>query len=467
MRSRILLNDVHSRLNPTAVAEVVLPRCVEDVVQAVKRARRQGLTVSVGGALHAMGGQAFGERGLHLNMRGLNRLVALDNVRGLARVQAGITWAELLGALEAAQAGAEMLWTFRQKQTGADELTLGGAVAANIHGRGLDWKPFVEDVESLTLVDAEGTAHTLSRTQNVDWFRLVIGGYGLFGVVVELELRLQPRRVLQRVVEITRLEGLVDRVAGRVAAGFELGDFQFCPDAASPHFLREGVFACYRPVAAPGGPSAPAALNPEAWTRLLTLAHSDMPRGWAEYTAHYRRSDGQTYWSDHAQLSHYDPRYEERLRVALPTLQPGSLMISELYVPPARLEDFMAAAARELRRLGARVIYGTVRFIRRDDETFLPWARQDYACVVVNLRVTHTPAGLAAAQQAFRTLIDLALEREGSYYLTYHRWATAAQVERAYPRLGDFLRFKEVYDPRGVFQSEWYRHMRQLWPRPL
>ena len=53
------------------------------------------------------------------------------------------------------------------------------------------------------------------------------------------------------------------------------------------------------------------------------------------------------------------------------------------------------------------VIYGTVRLIERDDETFLAWAREPWACVIFNLHVTHTPAGIAAATDAFRRLIDL------------------------------------------------------------
>ena len=99
-------------------------------------------------------------------------------------------------------------------------------------------------------------------------------------------------------------------------------------------------------------------------------------------------------------------------------------MITELYVPRPLLADFLAAAARDMRALEADIVYGTVRLIERDDESFLAWAREPWACVVLNLHVEHTPAGIEHAAVAFRRLIDLALERGGSFYLTYHRWAT-------------------------------------------
>ena len=115
-----------------------------------------------------------------------------------------------------------------------------------------------------------------------------------------------------------------------------------------------------------------------------------------------------------------------------------------------------------LRRQKANLIYGTIRLIEKDEESFLRWARQSYACVIFNLHVIHDAPGLEAAQKAFRALIDLAMDHAGSYYLTYHRWATARQVEKCYPQFRDFLSKKLEYDPRETFQSDWYVHHKAL-----
>lgn len=91
----------------------------------------------------------------------------------------------------------------------------------------------------------------------------------------------------------------------------------------------------------------------------------------------------------------------------------------------------------------------------------LPWARRPYACVVVNLHVRHDEAGIEKARADFRRLIDRALERGGSFFLTYHRWATREQLLRAYPELPAFLPAKDALDPEQRFQSDGYRSLRR------
>ena len=114
------------------------------------------------------------------------------------------------------------------------------------------------------------------------------------------------------------------------------------------------------------------------------------------------------------------------------------------------------------------MIYGTVRMIEQDDETFLAWARDRYACVIFNLHIDHTPQAIAAAADAFRDLIDLGIAHGGCYYLTYHRWARKDQVERCYPQMSEFLALKRQHDPgRGVPEhlvSPLSRHVPALIP---
>jgi FAD/FMN-containing dehydrogenase len=142
-------------------------------------------------------------------------------------------------------------------------------------------------------------------------------------------------------------------------------------------------------------------------------------------------------------------------------------MITELYVPRPALGPFLAGARGALRSRRARVIYGTIRLIERDDESVPAWAREPWACIIVNLHVDHTPHGIAHAAEAFRALIDVAIAHGGSFYLTYHRFATREQLERCHPRLPEALRLKRRYDPSDVFQSDWYRHHRALFEDEL
>lgn len=464
-----LVNDVHSKLNATRVDAVRLPTTLGELRAVVQDAAATGRPLAVCGKRHAMGGQQFLQDAALVDTSKLDRVLDFDAERGTVTVEAGCTWRRLLEQYEARQKErlGEVRWGFAQKQTGADELSIGGAVAANVHGRGLRLKPFVNDVVSLQLVNADGEVMTCSRDQNPERFRLVVGGYGLFGIIYSVELKLAPRRVLRRIVRLIDIEDAVSAARRRIEEGFIYGDFQFDIDPTSPDFLTRGVFSCYAPVA--GDTTIPPdqkRLQPQQWEELLYLAHTDKRRAFQLYAAHYVTTDGQLYHSDTHQLSTYIDDYHVALDARTGAQVPGSEMISELYVPPGRLIEFLRAAARRLTEIGAPVIYGTVRLIARDDETFLPWARQDFACIVLNLHMDHSPEGLALAATASRALIDEALARDGSFFLTYHRFATREQLLRAYPELPAFLKEKQRSDPQGIFQSTWYQWLVDLLSDP-
>ncbi|NZA26278.1 FAD-binding oxidoreductase [Luteimonas sp. SJ-92] len=454
-----MLNDVHSRLNPTPAGTVLRPPSLLAAIRCVQDCARRGRPLAAIGARHAMGGQQFLSSGCMLDTSGLDRVVGFDPQRGLITVEAGIRWPALLQWL-ARYPGNRAGWTIRQKQTGADDFSLGGALASNIHGRGLAFVPFVDDVESIELLDGQGRLSTASRHENPELFALVAGGYGLFGLVLRLTLRLVRRRTLRREVRLTRAARLAGDFEAAIAAGCTYGDFQFSVDPGGDDFLDLGILSCYRPVAGTAADSPQRQLHREDVARLLHLAHTDPALAFDEYATFYLATDGQRYDSDAQQIGLDLGGYHDAIDASAG--HRGSEMITELYVPRAALAGFLAAAADSLRRHRAQPIYGTVRLIERDTASMLAWAREPWACVVLNLHVRHDPAGIAAARAAFRALIDDAVERGGSYYLTYHRWATRTQVEAAHPRFAEFLRAKRAFDPDGRWSSDWYRHHRAM-----
>jgi len=191
------------------------------------------------------------------------------------------------------------------------------------------------------------------------------------------------------------------------------------------------------------------------------LAHINKSEAFQRYAAYYLSTNGQVYWSDTQQLGYYVGGYHAALDRALH--EPESTeIITEVYVPRPQLAAFMLELADDFRRHDVNVIYGTVRLIERDDESFLAWAKQPYACIVFNLHMVHSPEGIEKTADAMRRTIDYAAARGGSFYLTYHRFATARQLEGCYPRFRSFLDLKRRYDPGEVFVSDWYRHSKRM-----
>jgi FAD/FMN-containing dehydrogenase len=463
-----IVNDIHSQLNQTQVDKVVAPSDLAALQAAISDAATRDKPICIAGARHAMGGQQFATDSVLIDTRELKKVINFDTQKGLVRAEAGIAWPELVNHLVEAQDGQAKQWGISQKQTGADRLCLGGALSANVHGRGLKLKPLISDIESFEIIDAKGTVRTCSRTQHPELFRLAIGGYGLFGVISTVTLRLAPRRKVQRETKIITLDGLMDAFAERIASGYIYGDFQFMTDEKSGDYLRRGVFSCYCPVDINTPiPEDQKQVSERAWNELVYLAHTDKARVYQLYADYYMSSSGQVYWSDTHQLGAYLEDYHKGLDRRMKSQHPATEVITEIYVPRKELGSFMAEAAADFRKHNVNIIYGTIRLIERDTESFLAWAKQNYACVIFNVHTEHTPQGREHSAQAFRRLIDMAIRRGGSYYLTYHRHTTKKQVEACYPQFTRFLKLKQRYDPDERFQSDWYRHYKRLFAAEL
>lgn len=461
----LILNDVHSQLNATTVHRVTKPRTADELRKCIVNARAEKLKISVAGGRHAMGGQQFGSGALHIDMTALDRVLSADPDRGLLHIEAGATWPTIIEASHRMDAASGTLWGIRQKQTGVDDVSLGGSISANAHGRGLLMQPLGDDIENLTVINPVGRSMFCSRNENAELFSLVIGGYGLFGIIYSATLRLAPRQRLKRLVDIIDLDDAMNAVFRRTADGCLFGDFQFVIDTKDAGFLRRGVFSCYKPVPRSEAESdGQADLSPDAWLKLLKLAHEDKSMAFRLYAQHYLSTDGNCYWSDTMQLSTYIPSYADFLeKTRTEDDREGvkeTLVIGEHYVPREHLLDFMESAREIFKSSGTEVIYGTIRAILRDRISFLPWAKDDFACIIFNLRTPHSVEGLANTAETFRSLIDASNQLAGSFFLTYHRHASASQVESCYPHFKEWLRMKTVYDPSDLFTSDWYAHYR-------
>lgn len=457
-----IVNDHHSKLNATAVKRVLRPESLIQLSEIIKAACARKVPLAIAGGRHAMGGQQFLQNGLLLDLTALDRVLEFDSANGTVRCEAGATWPRLLDQLERLQPTAATFWTFAQKQTGADNLTLGGAVAANVHGRGLKFKPFVQDVLSVDLVSSDGRLIRCSREDNAELFRLIVGGYGLFGVVYAVTLQLVSRQPVKRVVEIITSDQVMTHFDAAISRGALYGDFQFAIDPKSDDFLHRGVFATYEPAPGQLPPENQKHLRPQDWEKLLYLAHADKAAVYHEYTGYYQSTHGQIYWSDTHQMSYYAEGYHKKVDHLCGAQCTHSEMITELYVPRRSLAAFLHSVRIFARRYGWNIIYGTVRLIERDDESFLAWAQEPWACVIFNLCVEHSTRGIDEAKSAFRSLIQIAINYSGNYYLTYHKWATVDQLLACYPQFPEFLAAKKRYDPDEIYVSNWYHSTRAL-----
>jgi FAD/FMN-containing dehydrogenase len=443
--------DDASGLSRTPVAETVPvdpdpARAEAQVVGLLRRAREQGLAVSIAGARHSMGGHTVSPGGVVLDMRPFRR-ISFDPSTQRVTCGAGATWAEVLAALNPLGRSPDVMQSF-------SNFTVGGSVSVNAHGWQHRRPPLVASVASMRVVTADGRVRRCSRTEEPELFSLVAGGYGLFGVILEAELRTVPNcryRVQRESVPAARLE---EAFAAR-AAPAEVAMAYARIDVSKGRFLEDAILNLFHEV-----PLGPGEAPPLSEARLASLRR-----------AVFRGTVGSEYGKD--LRSDLERQVEEHLAVSLLTRNQlldddwtvyenrdasRTEVLQEYFLPKGRLAGFLDEARRLVpAAAGADLLNVTVRWTREDGDSFLRWADRDMACVVFLFHHARTADADAAMEPLTRGLVDAALRAGGRYYLPYRLQATPEQFHAAYPRAREFFARKRALDPTGVFQNLWFR----------
>ena len=128
-------------------------------------------------------------------------------------------------------------------------------------------------------------------------------------------------------------------------------------------------------------------------------------------------------------------------------------ILHEYFVPPDRLEAFLAAAREVIPRHGADLMNVTVRTVSEDKDTALRYADRELVALVMLFNQPRDAAADARDAATTRELVDAALAAGGRYYLPYRLHPTPAQFAAAYPQAAAFFACKQRYDPAGLFRN--------------
>ncbi len=186
----LLVTDV-GRVTSALVEAIYEVQDVDEMGAALADARERGLKVSIAGSRHSQGGQTYTEGGVVLSMRGFNRILAVDPVGQTITVESGATWDEVQRAI------APQGLAVRVMQS-SNVFTVGGTLSANAHGRDVGVTQMVEVTERFGLMLASGEIVEVSREENPELFSLVVGGYGLYGVILDVTIRVVPDELYEQ-----------------------------------------------------------------------------------------------------------------------------------------------------------------------------------------------------------------------------------------------------------------------------
>jgi len=450
------VNDA-SCLNRTAVAGVVSVRNEADIAQALAYARAHKLPVSAAGVKHSMGGQAFRAGGVVLDMRRLNE-IRLDPARRTVMVESGATWHDIQNAIHPRFSVKAMQST--------DIFTVGGSISVNAHGMDHQAGALMNSIRSLRVMLADGQVVTASRTENLDLFRHVVGGYGLFGIVLSAELEVVPNDIYRserRLIRTADYPGVFAALERDPAIGLTYTHLSTAPGS----LLEEGLVYAYRRNPADQElERAPLTEISSTKLRRLTVnlsKRNDFFRGvkwWAEKNLEHRletctTSRAQAMGDGEACLvSRNDPMHDSvpYLRDALPS---ETDILHEYFLPRERLMPFIGELKRILTEQRVNLVNASIRAVGTEDNA-LSYAPAPAFSVVLYINQPTSAEGTRRMAQLTSDLIDLTVKQGGRFFLPYQLHYTPAQLKASYPEIGAFFAEKRRWDPNGLFSNSWY-----------
>ena len=444
----IVLDDA-SRLDATPVARHWRPSpasgegWVGALRAELKTAAAEGRPVSVGAARHSMGGQALARDGVAITLDvkpGAEAWITLDRAARTYRVAPGARWRQVIGALDPAGFSPAVM------QSNHD-FGVAATLSVNAHGWPVPYGPFGTTVRGFRLMLASGEVVACSPAENADLFALVMGGYGLLGVVVDLDVAMVENQLLKASYEPMPAGRLGPRLAASTGeASVRMAYGRLAVDAA--RFLRESLLVTFRP--APGTPPPATSggvmvfLSREVFRAQIGSDRAKRARWYAETIAGPKASSG---------IASRNRLLNEPVANLAGRDRSRTDILHEYFLPADGLETFLAACRTIIPGSRQDLLNVTLRYVQEDPISVLAYARGTRVAAVMlfSQRMTRTDEEDMAAMT--RRLIDAALDAGGSFYLPYRLHARREQVRRAYPRLDEFVAAKHRHDPGLLFQN--------------
>lgn len=448
-----LLAEDYSRLTPVHVALQAHAKDVAALRAVLLEARANNRKVSISGSHHSQGGHTYTAGGVALNMRQFKRVLAIDTVVPSITVESGATWDEVQRALAPRGLAIKVMQS-------SNIFTVGGTMSANAHGRDLDVMQMVDVVQRFGLMLSDGRVMDVSRTENPELFSLVIGGYGMYGIILDVTLKVTRDEMYEQQsvsMDYTAFPAyFASKVKSDTNVALMLVRPSIDPDPAS--FLRELVVVTWRRAAA--GTPGSFGLTEEANVRRDRFALGISRKfDWAK-SLRWRLQK-------QVELGAGTTRVMSRNNAMRPPLAPLELLeykskhdtdiIQEYYIPVDHFAPFMDRFRQILTDGQMNVLSSTVRYVAPDSSTVLAYAPSSPTFAVIQMsNVGFSAESQAKAAQVTQQLVDLAIEHGGTYYLTYQLYPTPAQLHRAYPKAAYAFERKRFYDPTELFSSQFY-----------
>lgn len=475
------INDV-SMLNETKLSCIISPKSANEISTIVRwvnewNTSNKKIHISIAGARHSQGGHIASKFGILLNMKHFKLVESPKSKNGMwtVKAQAGALWSDVHNVISQYKAH-----SFANKvQQSSTPFTVGGTLSVNAHGRSFSYGSVIHSVEKFTIVLPDGTITQASRTQNELLFKLAIGGYGLFGVILDATLELHENNYLKAEnvsfdspdKYISLLDERLKSTPKHVIERDELGSVQSETLSSiaylfatlsldSNGFMTKGTAYTYHQL--PGVDST-GFVNPDPKPSILNLRALVTKLGFWMKRKGFFVSTAQK-----AQLN-FLMSQDTRLKMLTPPIEPILAaannkepdLLQEYFIPSREMPEFLSFAKEVFSSNGVTLSNAALRFIpKTHDSSLLTYesVTEDQLALVLYFALKLNDKNITEAEVWTQALVEKSIELKGRYYLPYQQWPSIEQFKRSYPNYNVFKGNKLAVDPNEVFSNQFYQH---------
>lgn len=441
--SGLLLDDA-SHLNATLVAEIRSPKTVAEVIKAVGDAKSTNKKISLSGIRHSMGGQSLGFNTLHLDMTQMDA-VRYNDADQTITVGPGATWEQVQTVL--AQHGRAV-----RVMQDSNIFTVGGSLSVNAHGKDPHYGSVIESINYIKMVTADGQEILCDSTKNKDLFSATIGGYGILGIVTEVNLLTTQDSIYSFSLIPVQADALIDRLES-LSKNPQNGLLEAHLSIDRDHFLTESLIYLYTETSSSPRPNDEVDGESDLWLRKVIFQASR-----ASNFGKFLRWELEKYLTPlvEAQAVTRNTAMADPVRFLQNPDPHTTDLLQEYFVPAGQANNFLESYKKLIKKYNINLLNVTIRKVLKDTTALVSYAQEDMYGFVVYYKINLNSRDIQTLNAFTRELIDYLISIKGTYYLCYGDYYSSSQLTAMYPGIRRLFVLKTQHDPEGLFTSVWY-----------
>jgi FAD/FMN-containing dehydrogenase len=449
------INDA-SCLNKTSVYGIAKITSENDVKNSLSYAKENDLKVTSAGQKHSMGGQSFIKGGLVLDMRDFNQM-NLNKEQSTLTVQSGAKWSAIQEYLDKEGLSVKAMQSI-------NIFTVGGTLSVNAHGIAHNPGQIAPTVKSIRIMTADGNIVTASPTQNTELFSHALGGYGLFGVILDTDLVVVPNEVYKWSTTYIDYKDFPNFYKEHVDTNDQLGLMYGRISLSPTSYLTETAVHTFAKT---------------EWGKPLPPLKEESLSNPSRFVINFSKTGGFGRWFRWMLEKHVENRLHtcvtrnkamspnevcdvsrnQEMYDSMKYLKnklPDTDILQEYFIPPEKMTDFVDGLRNIVKENNANLLNVTIRIVHKDTITSLPYAKEDRFAFVLYFNQKFNNKESEILQKTTTDLIDLTESLGGTFYLPYQLYYSQDQLHKAYPEVDAFFEVKKKYDPAELFMNTWY-----------